>query len=1498
LLVRFYTRSNSFTSFTAGWTVLGTPTQVNAAMLTVAYKIAASGAESDPVLTKSGSNECVTVVSVIKDHDAGTTAPTITYADISPQAFNAQTPAVASVPAETLTLMMACDANNITTALTFDLGDVAAFTCRTWNVVQACEGYRVQNATGAAFRANIRRSSPPTSALTVSIQTATVTIANSSGGTLPVQTVDAYQPVITGGRWTMICEQNPTFTGDISGTTGDAATDVLTKVAHGLADGDLIIFRSITGGTGIVVFDRAYRVFASTADTFKISADEQANAVNFTSNITASVIQKLNTTFYLPMSNIAATIDGLATLDKLGQMTHAGSVIDLARSGNVAPGTAGWFGLSLPAGTYTGGTIDLSNKTLTYRVSFATNVINTMGAKGGIVGITDGTEWVAYRLTNKTLAVANTGVSFTVAIDPTNAVVYAKSAGTINLAAVTRVFVAMHQTNAANTVNFRVSAIYAVAKPMVYTNGSATLPINVVSLFNQVDSNPIFAGISPLSHCIQLGDGSTKTYVNMFGDAMTSASTYAIDKFGPQYQANIGSGTQRWSIKPCAACTMIFPSVIKSTLATRFTVDPASSASATYDTACQVIGCEPVWKTGIPATGLLFDGDLTVDGKGNTFVGCTFRRPTATALKLDTTGASATACAFTSLGTGHAIEVTATGTYDLTGTTFSGYSGTSTDATVYNNSGGAVTLLRAYADAAITVRNSAGSSTTIQNPAVYATATCLTGSHVALYNQTQDTWLYNDTLAGTSFSLQITPDIADHGDILELRVSKLGYQDFTGLSEFSAGSGSAYLVSQPSDDLYTALGVDGSTVTEFEIDVPNLDIDADDVDGLSQKRRLAAFLRYIVTTDDGARYFWNAITLEDEGNGRINTDVLNLLVDNVGTQQILFTDNDYRLYRSDDASWVKYPSTGGYGISQSSGKVYNANNAQIAAIKAKTDNLPSDPADQSLVDAAIAAIPAAPSAAATASAVRSELATELARIDAAITTRLSAASYVIPPTAADNADAVWDEVLTGATHNIQASAGRRLRQVTSSIIIDGVARGSGVSTNQIQLGTDASATNGAYDPAMVYIISGTGAGQCRIILQYVGSTRMATVHRSWRTMPDATSEYVIAAYGDTTSVNEGLAQGGGSNSITLNTDASSVNGTYVGQLVFLVSGTGEDQCGMVTAYDGTTKVATIDMGAGGGWTVIPDTTTAYVMMPASPVIISSASSCATQISAIKAKTDNLPSDPADQSLLEAAISAIPSAPSASANASAVRAELATELSRVDVAISSRLATAGYTAPANSDITAIKAKTDNLPTDPADQSLLIAAIDAIPAAPSAATTASAVRTELATELARVDVAVSSRNATAPDNASITAIKAKTDNLPSDPADNSQVLAAIAAIPTSSGATLAEIEASTVIAKEATLSALNNLSAAQVRTELSTELARIDVATSTRLSSAGYTAPANADITTIKNKVDDIHAIHGLDVARTLTVTTTSRTAGTIVQTIAGNGVTNSTMTRIA
>jgi hypothetical protein len=66
--------------------------------------------------------------------------------------------------------------------------------------------------------------------------------------------------------------------------------------------------------------------------------------------------------------------------------------------------------------------------------------------------------------------------------------------------------------------------------------------------------------------------------------------------------------------------------------------------------------------------------------------------------------------------------------------------------------------------------------------------------------------------------------------------------------------------------------------------------------------------------------------------------------------------------------------------------------------------------------------------------------------------------------------------------------------------------------------------------------------------------------------------------------------------------------------------------------------------------------------------------------------------------IDAPLSGAGNAPSASTVATAVRTELATELARVDAAVSTRLADADYVAPANSDVAAIKAKTDALNTE--------------------------------------------------------------------------------------------------------------------------------------------------------------------------------------------------------
>lgn len=76
----------------------------------------------------------------------------------------------------------------------------------------------------------------------------------------------------------------------------------------------------------------------------------------------------------------------------------------------------------------------------------------------------------------------------------------------------------------------------------------------------------------------------------------------------------------------------------------------------------------------------------------------------------------------------------------------------------------------------------------------------------------------------------------------------------------------------------------------------------------------------------------------------------------------------------------------------------------------------------------------------------------------------------------------------------------------------------GTSTT-ITLKSTASATNDIYNGMYVTITSGTGAGQIRIIEDYVGSTKVATVTPAWTVTPNGTSNYSVTTW-TTESVNQ------------------------------------------------------------------------------------------------------------------------------------------------------------------------------------------------------------------------------------------------------------------------------------------------------------------------------------------------------------------------------------------
>ena len=122
------------------------------------------------------------------------------------------------------------------------------------------------------------------------------------------------------------------------------------------------------------------------------------------------------------------------------------------------------------------------------------------------------------------------------------------------------------------------------------------------------------------------------------------------------------------------------------------------------------------------------------------------------------------------------------------------------------------------------------------------------------------------------------------------------------------------------------------------------------------------------------------------------------------------------------------------------------------------------------------------------------------------------------------AKAVWDRVLTGGTHNINNSAGKRLRGVSGIIFSDGTAQSGGA--NSIQLASGAITTDDMFVRAKVIIVGGTGSGQEAIITDSVASTDTLTITPAWLDNPDATSEYeVLPAQAHATVRNGGYDNG-------------------------------------------------------------------------------------------------------------------------------------------------------------------------------------------------------------------------------------------------------------------------------------------------------------------------------------------------------------------------------------
>lgn len=184
----------------------------------------------------------------------------------------------------------------------------------------------------------------------------------------------------------------------------------------------------------------------------------------------------------------------------------------------------------------------------------------------------------------------------------------------------------------------------------------------------------------------------------------------------------------------------------------------------------------------------------------------------------------------------------------------------------------------------------------------------IAGTRVQLYNVTQDIEMDSRITIDSSFVYEATPSEISEGDLIRLRATYASGTTYKEPIELFAiadlTNGNTFFISQVDWAEVANLGIDGSTCTEFTADYPNIQIDANDLDGVSSQKRIVAWYAYTITTAEGVANFFGAIKVEDIANARIEVNKVNLKLQNVSSVPLLLNDPDYRLYTSDSSNPV------------------------------------------------------------------------------------------------------------------------------------------------------------------------------------------------------------------------------------------------------------------------------------------------------------------------------------------------------------------------------------------------------------------------------------------------------------------------------------------------------------------------------------------------------------------------------------------------------------------
>jgi hypothetical protein len=203
-----------------------------------------------------------------------------------------------------------------------------------------------------------------------------------------------------------------------------------------------------------------------------------------------------------------------------------------------------------------------------------------------------------------------------------------------------------------------------------------------------------------------------------------------------------------------------------------------------------------------------------------------------------------------------------------------------------------------------------------------------------VYNQNTATQVYNQVVAGTSYTAQYAEGVGySIGDVLELKVAKINMLEFS-TSVVVTSTGWNGLISQETNAIYNAHGVDGSTVAGISWDSGNMEFDFNDSDNNINGADIGAWYYYFITTQIGIAEAFGALVWSQINKITNATNKVAITFDNIKSLPLQI--NNCWIDRDDGVSIIS-PTSNSIQIAPLA--VFSTSNADVASIKAKTDLL-------------------------------------------------------------------------------------------------------------------------------------------------------------------------------------------------------------------------------------------------------------------------------------------------------------------------------------------------------------------------------------------------------------------------------------------------------------------------------------------------------------------------------------------------------------------------------